>query len=267
MLGKKRTGFLLFLIIFILLGLVVYSYKDKFSVLYKTGISLGKDFINKNFTKKNNKKKFFEKIDLSEKKKSIQKKTEKIKENINDIKETITEDKENKKIEKQKKEKIVKEKAESIKKEKSSDSNETIHNRISIIYFSRITDDEKLNIISVKREISFTDMPLTETIKELLKGPNEKEKKHELITNIPQKTKLLSLYIKSNIAYLNLSEEFEYNSYGRDSTVTQIKQIVYTITEFSNIKAVQFLINGKVKTYLGGEGIIINKPLSRNDFS
>ena len=35
----------------------------------------------------------------------------------------------------------------------------------------------------------------------------------------------------------------------------QLKQIVYTATEFSTV-VVQFLINGEVKTYIGGDGVI-----------
>ncbi len=110
-------------------------------------------------------------------------------------------------------------------------------------------------------------MPLTETLKQLLYGPTASEKSNSLITNIPDKTTLLSVSIRNNIAYVNLSKEFEYNPSGKESTLAQLKQIVYTTTEFPNIKSVQILIEDKVKTYLGGEGIIINKPISRNDFN
>ena len=47
----------------------------------------------------------------------------------------------------------------------------------------------------------------------------------------------------------------------------QLKQIVFTATEYSDIEKIQFLINGEIRTYLGGDGVVIGKPLSRDDFS
>ena len=119
----------------------------------------------------------------------------------------------------------------------------------------------------VDRTVFYFNTPLTETLKSLLSGPQGNEKNIEMITNITNNTKLLSVTIKNNTAFINFSEEFELNSYGRDSTITQIKQVVYTATEFPNVKNVQILINGQIKKYLGGEGVLINKPYSRNDFS
>ena len=42
----------------------------------------------------------------------------------------------------------------------------------------------------------------------------------------------------------------------------QIRQIVFTITEFPNIKSVQILIEGRRLDYLG-EGVWIGSPLGR----
>ena len=83
-------------------------------------------------------------------------------------------------------------------------------------------------LFSVDRNVTYKDTPLTETISTLLKGPNEKEKTKEVITNIPQNSKLISVSIKDNTAFVNFSKDFEYNTYGKDATVIQIKQIVYT---------------------------------------
>ena len=135
------------------------------------------------------------------------------------------------------------------------------------IYFNRINGNERLVMSQVSRNVRYTDSPLTETLKILLNGPTTNERNLDMITNIPDKTRLLSVTVKNNIAYINLSKEFEYNKYGRESTLNQLKQIVYTATEFPTVNSVQFMIEGKVKNYLGGEGVVIGKPLSRNDFS
>jgi spore germination protein GerM len=57
-----------------------------------------------------------------------------------------------------------------------------------------------------------------------------------------------------------------YNHYGREGYQAQLKQVVYTATSFSSVQDVQFLIDGKTRDYLGGDGIFIGTTLSRNSF-
>lgn len=266
---KSRSGFLFMLIIVALLGIVIYAYKDKFMVLFNTSFSSGKDFFSKNFSKNNNENNLFtEKINLLEKedqdkiKKNVMNNFENIKEEIGKVikKSDSKNDKEiNEKNDEEIKKDIV------VVQEKKIEKN--IKSRKSQLYFSVIENDDSLKLISVPRNINYTNMPLTETLKALLTGPSSVEQNSKIITNIPNNTKLLSVSIKNNIAYVNFSKEFEFNSYGRDATVNQIKQVVYTVTEFANVHYVQFMINGQVKTYLGGEGVLISKPFSRHDFS
>ncbi len=284
----NRSGFLFMLIIFLLFGIIIYTYKDKFYVLFNTGVSSGKKIINEKFDKKDTDKIAKEKIDLLNKEKNKSNDNNEIKEkifeniddiknNVNNLKEKVSNNNEknkkenieiikNDKIENTKTEKITKKETNNIK-EIDKDNNIKTHNRNSKVYFSKLTNDEKLILVSVKRNISYINTPLTETIKTLLAGPNYNEKSSALITNIPNQTKLISVAIKNNTAYINFSNEFEFNSFGKDATIAQLQQVVYTATEFTNVKYVQILINGKIKKYLGGEGVIIEKPFSRSDFS
>ena len=66
--------------------------------------------------------------------------------------------------------------------------------------------------------------------------------------------------------FLNFNENFEFNSVGVEGCITQLMQIVYTATDFSTVKSVQFLVEGEKKEYLGTEGQWIGSPLSRNNF-
>lgn len=134
------------------------------------------------------------------------------------------------------------------------------------VYFCRISDDGTQRMIAAFRELSSANR-LNAALEELLAGPTEAEAEHDIITNIPENTKLESIKIEDDTAFLDFSSEFEINSFGRDSVVLQLKQIVFTVTEYSDIKKVQFLINGEKRTYLGGDGVVIGNPLSRNDFS
>ncbi len=303
---KSRSGFLFMFVIFLLLGVIIYTYRDRFSVLLNTGISSGKKIINEKFNKKDADKLANEKIDIMNKKNNdnnIKKDTKEklfdnindIKTNINKIKEKVSENESDKQkegkieneVEKQNNVKIIDdtEKQKEVKNINEPEKNENfsnitinkdadnkedntkLHYKDSKIYLSKLDNSENLIIVSVNRNVSYINTPLTETLKTLLEGPNNNERSLNFITNIPNNTKLLSVTVKDNTAYINFSNEFEYNSYGKDSTITQLKQVVYTATEFSNVKYVQILINGKIKKYLGGEGIIIEKPFSRSDFS
>jgi len=57
-----------------------------------------------------------------------------------------------------------------------------------------------------------------------------------------------------------------YNHYGIEGYAGQLKQVVYTATAFPTVQDVQILIEGSKRDYLGGEGVFIGKPLSRNSF-
>jgi spore germination protein GerM len=137
--------------------------------------------------------------------------------------------------------------------------------RMSVIYF--VSGDGK-NMMGVKRRVIHQDKPLTETINTLLKGPGPNESNSSLITLVPKNTRLQEQYIsiKGNTAILSFSEEFRYNQHGVPGLEAQIKQIVYTATEFSNVTSVQILINGKKVDYLAQEGVYIGAPLSRSSF-
>jgi len=266
---NNRSGFLFISIILILLGLILYAYKDKLSVFFNTNFSQSKEYLAKKFKfndkKSNDSINIIEKIDLLEKKDTKKNEgTAKITESQKEEKKSI-EKKETAENSADKSNKIISDN-EKAKNEKNN-LNEKMNSQSKKLYFSKLNANDSLDMVSVDRTIYYTNMPLTETLKLLLNGPTAAEKAGSIITNIPDKTSLLSVSIRNNIAYVNLSKDFEYNGSGKESTVAQLKQIVYTTTEFSNIKSVQILIDDKVKTYLGGEGVIINKPISRSDFN
>ena len=140
-----------------------------------------------------------------------------------------------------------------------------VKTRTSKVYFTRVTMDDAY-MIAAERTVNYIDSPLTETINVLLQGTNHAEELKYIVTNIPSGTRLLGARISDEVAYLDFSSEFENNTYGKDSTLQQLKQIVYTATEFKGVDAVQFLINGRKQEYLGGEGVLIGDPLHRYDF-
>ena len=87
-----------------------------------------------------------------------------------------------------------------------------------------------------------------------------------LHTQIPKSTELRNVYVKDGTTFIDFSESFLFNPLGAAGLETQLKQVVYTTLEFTNIDDVQILIEGKIKKYLSPEGIFVGKPLSKSAF-
>ena len=132
--------------------------------------------------------------------------------------------------------------------------------------FVYIGEDGVVSRKIITREVEKNDSPLVTNINLLIKGPNSSEAAKGYKSLIPSGTRLLSASVRDGIAYLNFSEDFEFNYVGVDGYLGQLMQIVYTATEFSTVKGVQFLIEGQKKAYLGSESVWIGTPLARNSF-
>jgi spore germination protein GerM len=138
--------------------------------------------------------------------------------------------------------------------------------RRSKLFFIIVDESGNIGLKEVVRPVYYMDSPLTETLNTLLEGLSGSELNMGMISLIPDQTKLLSVAVKDSIAYLNFSDGFRFNSFGAEGCDAQLKQIVYTTTEFANIDAVQILIEGSVNDYMGSEGIYIGAPLKRENF-
>ena len=119
----------------------------------------------------------------------------------------------------------------------------------------------------IKRSVQKNDSPLTTAINLLLAGPDYSLPAERNLTSfIPKGTKLLGARVSNGVAYLNFSDNFEFNQEGTVGQINQLMQIVYTATNFSTVSSVQFLIEGQKKLFLGEEGIRIDSPLTKNSF-
>ncbi len=139
--------------------------------------------------------------------------------------------------------------------------------RRSRLYFVSVNDSGEIQLRAVVRPVQYRDAPLTATLEALLSGPTSTEVNQGLMTLVPADTRLLGVAVKDQIAYIDVSEGFRFNALGRQGLEAQLEQIVYCATEFPTVKKVQILIEGKVLDYLGPEGVVIGKPLSRGSFS
>lgn len=153
----------------------------------------------------------------------------------------------------------VKEKEPSVSKPEQP----SVQTRERTLWLVRLDADGTLVRSKTTRKLPASESPLTDTLNTLLEGPLPAESAKGLGTLIPSDTVLLSVIVRGSTAYINLSESFQFNTYGIEGYAAQLKQIVWTATEFPSVKDVQILIEGRRVDYLGSEGIFIGSPLSR----
>jgi len=133
------------------------------------------------------------------------------------------------------------------------------------VYFTQIRSDGHILYSGVNRRLPVTESPMMDALNSMLNGPSSDELGRGIINMIPQQTRILSAAIRGSTAYINFSEDFLFNTFGVEGYVAQLRQIVWTVTEFPNVSDVQVLIEGRRMDYLG-EGIWIGSPISRQSF-
>ncbi|MFE9650310.1 Gmad2 immunoglobulin-like domain-containing protein [Streptomyces sp. NPDC006365] len=102
-------------------------------------------------------------------------------------------------------------------------------------------------------------------LRALLAGPNRYESRHGRTTAIPVGTTLHSVSVRNHVATVDLSGRYD-DGGGSLSMQARLAQVVFTATRFPAIHKVQFELDGKPVTSFGGEGIVLNEPVSRADF-
>lgn len=94
---------------------------------------------------------------------------------------------------------------------------------------------------------------------ELLAGPPT-----DLITAIPEGTELRGVDLDDGTATVDLTGEFASGG-GTLSMTARVAQVVFTATQFDNVDEVVFWLDGEPIDALGGEGLIMEDPWSRDD--
>jgi germination protein M len=102
-------------------------------------------------------------------------------------------------------------------------------------------------------------------IEALLEGPDADDEALGLGTAIPAGTELLGVNIVDNLATVDLSGEFESGG-GTLSMNARLAQVVYTVTQFPSVELVRIHLDGEPADALGGEGLMIDRELTRADF-
>jgi spore germination protein GerM len=87
----------------------------------------------------------------------------------------------------------------------------------------------------------------------------------QFVSAIPPGTKLRSIAVKGDGIYVDLSSEFTQGG-GSAGIIGRLAQVLYTASSLDSQAAVWIKVDGEPLTSIGGEGIEIPQPLTRDNF-
>ncbi len=120
-------------------------------------------------------------------------------------------------------------------------------------------------IVPTLRVVPKTSGVARAAMEALLDGDAILGKYSQLSTAVPDGTSLLGIAIRNGVATVDLSRDFETGG-GSASAMYRLGQVVYTLTQFSTVRAVLFQVEGRTVTTFGPEGIVLDGPQRRADF-
>ena len=123
-------------------------------------------------------------------------------------------------------------------------------------------------LVPVLRPIERTRAVGRAALEELLAGPTPAESAGptRLTSAVPPGTLLLGLDIADGTATVDLSREYESGG-GSASMFGRLSQVVYTLTQFPTVERVAFRLDGRPVTVFSGEGIVLDGPSTRADYT
>ncbi|MBN1898005.1 MAG: GerMN domain-containing protein [Spirochaetes bacterium] len=134
--------------------------------------------------------------------------------------------------------------------------------RVTLYFVKYIESKDKLQLVSVPRDLKTGGTPLEDTLDLLLKGPTQKEEANGISSVFPANVKVKGVSVKNGTAYIDFNSEVE-SGVGIPMLQARLYQIVYTATQFPTVDRVKILINGDAKKTFSTEGLSIKHPLTR----
>lgn len=132
------------------------------------------------------------------------------------------------------------------------------------VYFYLGGEPGSEGLVPVERHVA-ADHPMSSAMTAMLAGPTSAEAGGRTYTSaVPVGTRLLDLWTANGVATIDLSREFESGG-GSQSMFVRLGQVVFTLTQFADVRGVVFEIEGKRVTSFSGEGIVLDRPQTRAD--
>ncbi|WP_446898084.1 GerMN domain-containing protein [Clostridium sp. LBM24168] len=128
------------------------------------------------------------------------------------------------------------------------------------IYFDSTKKDDTVELSKEQRIIKKDELLAETIINELIKGPSVKS---NLSPVFDKNAKLISVSIKDNIAYVNLSKDTNQKMTAKKEEAC-IKSIVLSLTQLSSVNRVKIFVDNN-DTNLFGNNFDLSKPIGRED--
>jgi spore germination protein GerM len=134
-----------------------------------------------------------------------------------------------------------------------------------VLFFVRYSDGGRTGaLVEVPRPAvsGSADARVEAALRRLLAGPSAAERANGIVSEIPTGTGLRRVILNGDVAAVDLTAAFSAGG-GSTSMLARVWQVVYTATQIPEVHAVQILIGGRHLRALGGEGVMIDRPIER----
>jgi spore germination protein GerM len=129
---------------------------------------------------------------------------------------------------------------------------------VAQVFFVR---DQRL--VAIPRRVVGENVP-SEAVRLLLEGPTAVEAAAGVTSDVPARTRLISLDLTGHVVTVDFTDEF--GTVGGSDQVLAVAQLVYTLTASRYIESVRFAINGKPTEVPNGSGSLSSAPRTRHDY-
>lgn len=133
------------------------------------------------------------------------------------------------------------------------------------IYLLRDTG-KNLELVPIPVKVSASKDNKSEFLQAAFNGLLTAKNDGDTSSTIPSGTKVLGVKIENDAVRVNLSEEFTSGG-GSASMTGRVGQVLYTATSLNPNAKVYIDVNGKQLDVLGGEGLELDQPLTRDSFA